>query len=64
MELHFFSPTFQRGVNRENLTIIISSSSSSSRPSNIIIYPLYIGFYNYIPETNHVSKVCTVAAVL
>ena len=40
--------------------IIISSSSSSS----ILVITFMQGIYNYTAETNHVSRVYSVAAVL
>ena len=30
----------------------------------VVVIPFMLGIYNYIPETNHVSRVYSVAAVL
>jgi hypothetical protein len=30
----------------------------------ILVSPITHGIYNYVPETNHVSRLCGVAAVL
>ena len=46
-----------------DIIIIISSSISSSNNGNILVINFMQGIYNYIPETNHVSRVNSVAAV-
>ena len=30
----------------------------------VLVFAIMQGIYNYIPETNHVSRVCSVAGVL
>jgi hypothetical protein len=44
------------------LIIIIISSSSSSSSSTLIVI-LMQGIYSYVPETHHVSMICTAAAL-
>jgi hypothetical protein len=44
------------------IIIIIISSSSSSSSSTFVV--LMQGIYNYVPQTHHVSMVCTAAALL
>ena len=46
------------------IIIIIISSSSSSSSIIILVITFMQGIYNYIPETNHVSRVYSVAAIL
>ena len=46
------------------IIIIISSSSSSSIVTSIIIISFTQGIYTYIPDTNHVPREYSVAAIL
>jgi len=38
--------------------------TTSTTTTIIIIIIIIWGIYNYVPETNHVSRVCSVAAAL
>jgi flagellar basal body-associated protein FliL len=66
VDFNFFPHTFCRGVNRKNLLLLLLLVVVVVVVVVLIlVFTTFIqGNYNYLPETNDVSKLCTSASVL